>query len=97
MDILYAGGLWTVVLISGVLAGYNWALNGSRRTYWLLLGAAIVTIAISQLLPDTHLFNKRIAEGLHWWRWALTIAVPVLGYAMVIRWIKRKANARHDS
>lgn len=96
MSLLYAGGLWTIALIGGLLAGYNRVLAGPRWGYFALLAAAAATIAIALFLPNSHLFHIRVAEGLHWWRWALTIAFPVLIYAMLIRWIKRKAEARND-
>lgn len=96
MSFLYAGGLWTIALIVGVSAGYIWALNLPRWAYKALLAMAALVVAVSQALPETHLFRISVAEGLHWWRWALTIGLPILAYAMVIRWIKRKADARHD-
>ena len=96
MSIIYAGGLWTIALIAGVSAGYIWALNVPRWAYKALFAVAVLTVAVSQALPESHLFRISVAEGLHWWRWALTIAFPVLIYAMLIRWIKRKAEARND-
>jgi len=97
MSLLYAGGLWTIAVIAALMAGYIWALGWPRWANWVLLAAAVLVVILSQFLPATHLFNVSVAEGLHWWRWALTIAAPVLAYALVIRWIKRKVDARHDS
>ncbi|MCF6273580.1 MAG: hypothetical protein L3J37_10400 [Rhodobacteraceae bacterium] len=96
MSILYAGGLWTVFLVFGVSAGYNWALNGPKWMYRALLGAAVFVIVASQFLPETHLFNIRVTEGLNWWKWAILIAIPVFLYAKLVRWLKRKADARDD-
>ena len=97
MDILFTGGLWTVFLIFGLMAGYNWALNGPRWVYRTSLGVAVVAVIISQLLPQSHMFRQRVAEGLHWWLWAAAIAAPILAYALLLRWIKRKADARNDT
>lgn len=97
MAIIYSGGLWTVALVFGVLCGYVWALNGSKRAYKALLLLAILVVLGAFLLPETHEFRLRIIEGLHWWKWALAIAIPVVGYGMLVRWIKTKADARYDS
>lgn len=97
MSILYSGGLWTVFLILGVSFGYIWALNGPKWGYWVLTFLAVLIIGASQLLPLSHAFRVRIGEGLHWWLWAAAIAIPVIAYAMLIRWIKRKAYARDDT
>ena len=96
MSILYAGGLWTVFLITAVSMGYVWALNLPRRAYTLLLAVAVAVILLSQALPASHLFRIRVFEGLHWWLWAIIIAIPILTYAFVVRWIKRKVEAKDD-
>ncbi len=97
MSIVYNGGLWTVFLLTTASCGYVWALNGPKRAYKFLLALAAFTIIASQFLPASHAFRISVAEGLHWWRWAITIAIPVLGYAWLVRQIKRKADAKHDS
>ena len=97
MDILYSGGMWTVALVFGLSCGYVWALNGSKLFYKALLLLSIIVICAAFLLPETHLFRMRIAEGLHWWKWAVAISIPVVGYGMLVRWIKLKADARHDT
>jgi len=97
MSIVYNGGLWTVFLLTTVSFGYVWALNGPKRAYKILLALAAFTIIASQLLPATHAFRLSVAEGLHWWLWALTIGIPVLAYAWLVRLIKRKADAKHDT
>lgn len=96
MSILYAGGLWTVILFSAIGSGYLWALNARRVAYYSLLAVAVAVIIGSQFLPAQHAFKISILEGLIWWRWAITLAIPVLLYAMFVRWLKRKAMARHD-
>jgi hypothetical protein len=97
MSIVYNGGLWTVFLLTSVSFGYVWALNAPKRAYKILLALAVFTIIASQFLPAGHAFRLSVAEGLHWWRWAITIGIPVLGYAWLVRLIKRKADAKHDS
>lgn len=96
MNVLYSGGLWTVFLILALATGYVWVLNWPRRVYWIILGAAIAVIGLSQILPTTHLFRISIYEGLVWWMWAAIIASPVLAYSMFVRWIKRKIEAKDD-
>ncbi len=96
MSVFYSGGLWSITLIIGVLMGYNWALNGPRWAYKALLGLGVAVIIISQLLPAAHPFRISVAEGLVWWFWAIVIAIPVLAYAKLVRWLRRKAEARHD-
>lgn len=96
MSILYSGGLWTVFLITAIACGYVWVLNGPRITYKVLIVLAIITIIGSRLLPEAHLFRISVSAGLHWWKWALAVAIPVLGYGLLVRWIKKKADARHD-
>ena len=97
MSIVFNGGLWTVFLITAVSCGYVWALNGPKRGYHILLGLAVLVIIASQFLPETHAFRISVAKGLHWWRWAITFAIPVLGYAWLVRLIKRKVEAKHDT
>ena len=97
MSLLYAGGLWTVALLTAISAGYLWALSGRRLAYYILLGVAVVVTIGSQFLPEQHAFRQSILEGLIWWRWAITLAIPILLYAVLVRWLKRKANARHDA
>ncbi len=96
MSILYNGGLWTVALIFGVSCGYVWALNGPRQAYKFLLSLVIIVILGALLLPETHMFRRRILEGLNWWKWALAIGIPVWGYGLLVRWIKKKADAKND-
>jgi len=96
MSLLYAGGLWTVFLITALGCGYIWALNGPRWGYRVLLILAALVIITSQFLDGSHAFRISVAQGLHWWKWAVLIAFPVLIYAMVIRSIKRKVNAQND-
>ncbi len=97
MGILYSGGLWTVALIFGLSCGYVWALDGPRWCYKALLLLVILVISGAFLLPDAHVFRLRIIEGLHWWKWALAIALPIFAYGMLVRWIKKKAEARYDT
>ena len=97
MSILYAGGLWTIFLVTSVAMGYVWALNLPRSGYKVLLAAALAIIVMSQFLPAAHPFRMRVFEGLHWWFWAIMIAIPVLAYAMLVRWIKKKAETRDDA
>lgn len=97
MSLLYAGGLWTIAVIYALICGYIWALNGPRWGYKAALVGAILVIIGSQVLSPNHLFNISVGEGLQWWRWAITISIPVLIYAMGIRWLKKKASARYDA
>ena len=97
MSIIYSGGMWTVALITAVLCGYVWALDGPKIAYKVLLAAAVLIMILALFLPEAHVFRFRIVEGLHWWKWALAIAVPVGLYAALLRWIKKKADARHDA
>jgi hypothetical protein len=96
MSILYSGGLWTIFLITAVSCGYVWVLNAPRVAYKVLIILALIAIIGSQVLPESHLFRISVSEGLHWWKWALAVAIPVLGYGLLVRWIKKKADARHD-
>ena len=97
MSILYSGGLWTVFLILAMVSGYVWVLGGPRWAYKTLGLVAIVVIFSSQLLPEAHVFRIRVFEGLYWWFWATMIAIPVIAYSMLVRWIKQKASARYDA
>ncbi len=96
MSIVYNGGMWTVALIWALFCGYIWALNGPKWAYKAVHIIAILVIVAALLLPETHVFRVRIIEGLQWWKWALAILIPVFGYAALVRWIKKKADARHD-
>ncbi len=96
MSILYSGGLWTVFLITALASGYVWVLSGPKIAYKSLILIAIIVIIFSQFLPTAQPFRVSVAAGLHWWKWALAIAIPVFGYGLLVRWIKKKADARHD-
>lgn len=96
MSFLYNGGLWTVFLAAIVLFGYIWALNGPKWAYGAVLFLAFGVISGALFLPDAHPFRIRILEGLHWWKWAFAIGLPIAGYALIIRWIKRKVAKRDD-
>ena len=97
MSIVFSGGMWTVALITAVLCGYVWALDGPKIAYKLVFSGAILIMVLALFLPEAHVFRMRIVEGFHWWKWALAIAVPVGLYTVFLRWIKKKADARHDS
>jgi len=97
MSIVYSGGLWTVFLLAAVSCGYVWALNGPRRMYKIIGFVAALVIVASQFLPEAHVFRVRVTEGLHWWLWAIIIGAPVLAYALLVRRIKRKVDAKHES
>jgi len=96
MSILYNGGMWTVAVILGLSFGYIWALNGPKWAYKAVLILAAIVVLAALLLPEAHVFRLRIVEGLHWWKWAVAIGIPVVGYGLLVRWIKKKADARHD-
>lgn len=97
MSILYSGGMWTVAIIFWVSCGYVWVLDGPKWLYKVLILFAIGAILAALLLPETHVFRVRIVEGLQWWKWALAVGIPILAYGMLVRWIKKKADARYDS
>ncbi len=97
MSVVYGGGLWSVFLITAVFCGYIWALNGPKWSYKALFLLALTVILASQFIGESHLFRVRVAEGLNWWKWAAMIAAPVLLYALAVRAIKKKVNAKNDS
>lgn len=97
MSILYSGGMWSVAIILGVSCGYVWALDGPKWSYKALSLLAIGVVLAAFLLPEAHVFRVRIIEGLRWWKWALAVGLPILAYGILVRWIKKKADARYDS
>ena len=94
---IYAGGIWTVGVISALAFGYAWVFHSPRWVYLALGGLALAVIGVSQLLPETHLFFISVREDLIFLMWLGIIAVPVFFYTMFVRWAARKAEARHDS
>jgi len=94
---IYAGGIWTVAVISALAFGYAWVFHARRWVYYCMLGLALAAIGFSQLLPETHPFYMSVREDIVFLIWLCIIAFPVLLYARFVRWAGRKAKARHDT
>jgi len=94
---IYAGGIWTVGVISALASGYAWVFRSPRWVYYFIFGAALVAIIGSQFLLPEHPFGQSVKEDLVFLMWLGIVAIPVLSYAMFVRWARRKAKARHDS
>jgi len=93
---IYAGGIWSIAVLYGLAFGYARVFNAPRWVYFLLPALALLIIALSQTLPDSHMFNQSVRDDLVGLFWLGVIAVPVGGYAMLIRLARKKAEARHD-
>ncbi|MCF6305084.1 MAG: hypothetical protein L3J33_06905 [Rhodobacteraceae bacterium] len=94
---IYAGGIWTVGVISALAFGYAWVFHSPRWVYFCLLGLALAVIGGSQFLPQTHPFFVSVRGDLISLMWLGIIAIPVSIYTMFVRWAGRKAKARHES
>ena len=97
LDRLAFGGLVTVLLITLLALGYARVLNAPRRVY---VGIAVfvgLTIIGSQLLPSGNIFRIRIADSFGFWGRFLLWMSPVIGYGLLIRWIRRKTRTQEGN
>ncbi len=94
---IYAGGIWTVCVISGLAFGYAWVFRSPRWVYYFISGLALTVIVASQFLLAGHPFGQSVKEDLIFLMWLGIIAIPIFSYAMFVRWAGRKAKARYDS
>ena len=90
---LASGGLWTVAIVSALALGYARAFNTGKRGYLAVLGLAALVIAASQFLPESNVFRTEVRGDLLFLFWLAVLAIPVLGYALLVRWAKRNAKS----
>ncbi|MCF6304135.1 MAG: hypothetical protein L3J33_02035 [Rhodobacteraceae bacterium] len=84
-------------MISALAFGYAWVFRAKRWVYFGILGLGLLVIGGSQLLPQTHPFYISVRGDLVFLMWLAVIAIPILLYAMFVRWAGRKAKVRHES
>lgn len=92
LNALASGGLLTVLLGIGLGLGFVWALDFPKRIrIWVvLLGVSLVPI--SQFLPEDSVFRQQIAQSLGAIGFLVMLAVPFLGYAILIRALRKRAG-----
>ncbi len=93
---IYAGGIWTVGILSALACGYAWVFHAPRWVFGGMAGLALAVVVFSQFLVQTHPFYISVHDDLVFLKWFCIIAFPILVYAMFIRWARRIAEARHD-
>lgn len=63
-----------------------------RGTWRFVLGAAVVMIAASQLLPPGHPLRVDVGSWARWGGWGVVAAAPVVAYGLMIRRLRRGAR-----
>ncbi len=94
LDRLASGGLVTVLLITFLALGYARVLNAPRWAYIGIAASAVLVVIGSQFLPTENIFRIRIADSLGFAGRVLLWTSPVIGYGLLIWWIRRKTRAQ---
>lgn len=80
-----------------LLAGFAWHFRGRRAAAGVLAAAVAAMIAAVWLLSYPASRNRALlAETAETLAWGAGIAVPVLGYALLIRRARRAARERDE-
>ena len=97
LDRLASGGLTSVILIALLALGYARVLDAPRRVYIGIGLVVLLTIIGSQFLPTGHIFRVRIAGSFAFMGRALIWVSPILAYALVIRWVRKKTRDQEEN
>lgn len=92
LDRLASGGLITVIVILLMALGYARVLDAPRQVYIGIAVTLFMTIIGSQFLPEGNIFRLRIADSFGLFGRILLWVSPVIAYALLIGWIRRKAK-----
>lgn len=96
LDRLASGGLFTVIPIALMALGYARVFDAPRKIYIVIAAIFALTIICSQFLPSTHIFRITVAENLLDLGKFLIWLLPVLGYGLLIRQVRKKTKAREE-
>ncbi len=94
---IFAGGIWTVGVISALAFGYAWVFRSPRWVYYFICGLGLTVIIASQFFLVEHPFGQSVKDDLIFLFWLVSIGIPVFIYAMFVRWARGKAIKRHDT
>jgi|LGOV01.1.fsa_nt_gb hypothetical protein len=94
---LASGGLITVLLIMFLAMGYARVLDARRRVYIGITVLVVLTIVGSQFLPSENIFRVRIADSFGFGGRFMLWTSPVIGYGILIWWIRRKTRVREGN
>lgn len=97
LDRLASGGLITVFVIMALALGYARVFDAPKRVYLGILAITFLTIAGSQFLPDESIFRRNIAGSFGFFGRILVWLSPVILYALLIRWIRKKTRGPKGS
>lgn len=92
LNTLGAGGLLTVFLFVGLGFGFAWALDWPARARIWIVGIAVASLPLSQLLPAGNPFREQITESLETIVIGIVIATPFAAYAIMIRRLRRRSE-----
>jgi GNAT superfamily N-acetyltransferase len=67
-------------------------MRAPRGTWRWILGAAAAVLAASQLLPAGNAFRENVRGSIDEAFWLAAVAVPVVGYALLVRQIRRRTG-----
>ncbi len=89
--------LWELFGYPMLAAGFAAHWGGWRRALQVWIGATVIAFAGTWALSAPGSANRlRIEELAGSLGWALAAGAPVLGYALLIRWARRKAREREE-
>ena len=97
LDRLASGGLTSVILIALLALGYARVLDAPRRVYIGIGLGVLLAIIGSQFLPAGNIFRTSIADSFAFMGRAIIWISPILAYALVIRWVRKKTRDREEN
>lgn len=68
-------------------------LRAPRGSWRLIVGAAVLVLFATQLLPAGHPLRADVAESSRSLFWVALALAPVVGYALLIRHLRRRSGA----
>lgn len=96
LDRLASGGLITVIVVVLMALGYARVLDAPRQVYIGIAAGFFMAVIGSQFLPEGNIFRMRIADSFGLFGRILLWASPVIAYALLIGWIRRKAKSPEE-
>ncbi|MGB0497250.1 MAG: GNAT family N-acetyltransferase [Rubricella sp.] len=89
---LAAGGLLSVMILTGIAWGFARVFDAGRRVERAVLALGLAVLPLSQLLPAGNVFRERIADSLAAFGVVMAILAPLIGYLYLLRRIRRRSG-----
>lgn len=97
LDRLASGGLISVLAIVLLALGYARVFDAGRRVYIGIAAVVGITLIGSQFLAPEHIFRIKIADSFAFIGRGLIWTSPILVYAFIIRWVRKKTRDQEEN